>query len=386
MRRIKVLTIAACPFPAPRGTPTRILRLAEGIAELGHEIHVVAYHLGEPLDDAPFHLHRISDVLGYKRTESGPSYQKLWVDWKLSRKVRDLLHLQRFDLIHAHHYEGLVAGLMARRGLDIPIIFDAHTLAQAELPHYPLAIPYRVARWLGGQFDRHLPGLADYCITASDQLAVTLQNVSNDLSNNVSVVTNGVELAHFSRASRPANSGNKNRLIYTGNLAPFQGVDLLLEMFAALCDEREDVVLVIATNDDTAALEITVERLGLRGKVDFRKSDYESLPQLLASADIALNPRLRCDGVPQKLLNYMAAGCPVVSMAGSAPHVEHEHSALLVHDPSSTAFLAGVRRLLNDPGLAKRLGRAARRVAERKLSWARAADSAINVYRRVLAQ
>lgn len=383
---MNVLMIAACPFPAPRGTPTRILRLAEGVSELGHDVHVVAYHLGEHLDQAPFRLHRIADVRGYTRMASGPSYRKLWVDWKLSGKTREILHQEHFDVIHAHHYEGLLAGLLARKGLEIPIVYDAHTLAETELPDYPLVIPRRLTRWLGGRLDRHLPGLADYCVTASHQLAVSLASHSSADGSRVSVVTNGVELDHFSVTRRLTDAGREKRLIYAGNLAPFQGVDLLLEMFTALCEERDDVILLIATNDDTTALERTVERLGLRENVEIRESDYERLPQLLASADVALNPRIRCDGVPQKLLNYMAAGCPVVTMAGSAPHVRHEHSALLVDHPSSTAFLSAVQRLLGDPELAERLGRTARAVAEEKLGWARAAHNAVNVYERLLAR
>ncbi|CAN5167478.1 hypothetical protein BH20GEM2_BH20GEM2_04590 [soil metagenome] len=33
--------VAACPLPAPRGTPIRILRLAEALALRGHEVHLV---------------------------------------------------------------------------------------------------------------------------------------------------------------------------------------------------------------------------------------------------------------------------------------------------------------------------------------------------------
>jgi glycosyltransferase involved in cell wall biosynthesis len=385
MKPLSVLMIAACPFPAPRGTPTRILRLAEGVAALGHEVHVAAYHLGEPLQDPPFELHRIADIPAYRRMESGPSYGKIWVDWKLTRKVRQLLLQHDYDLIHAHHYEGLLSGLAARRSLEIPIIYDAHTLAGAELPDYSLGLPRRAARWIGNTLDRNLPGRADYCVTASRGLAGTLRQVSNVRPDRVSVVTNGVELEHFARESTAQQSNGTKRLVYTGSLAPYQGIDLLLEMFAALCKERKDVGLLIATNDATATLEEQIEQLGLRGKVDLREADYARLPELLASADIALNPRPRCDGVPQKLLNYMAAGCPVVSMAGSAPHVRHEHSALLVEEPSAVALLSAVRRLLEDPALARRLGRTARLVAEQELGWASAARAAVEAYRRVTA-
>ena len=53
---MRIAIVAACPFPLPRGTPVRILRMAEALADRGHEVHVVTYHLelrrGE-LEDPP---------------------------------------------------------------------------------------------------------------------------------------------------------------------------------------------------------------------------------------------------------------------------------------------------------------------------------------------
>ena len=66
---LRIAMIAACPFPWPRGTPIRIHRIAEAVAGRGHAVHVVTYHLGEELADAPFVVHRIRDVPAYRRTE-----------------------------------------------------------------------------------------------------------------------------------------------------------------------------------------------------------------------------------------------------------------------------------------------------------------------------
>ena len=75
----KVAMIAACPFPSPRGTPIRILRLAEGLSQRGHEVHVLTYHLGEEPENQSFRIHRIQNVRTYQKISPGPSYQKLMV-------------------------------------------------------------------------------------------------------------------------------------------------------------------------------------------------------------------------------------------------------------------------------------------------------------------
>ena len=58
------------------------------------------------------------------------------LDPLLTYKLRQLLKAHSFDVIHAHHYEGLLAALCARGRRNPPVVFDSHTLLETELPHY----------------------------------------------------------------------------------------------------------------------------------------------------------------------------------------------------------------------------------------------------------
>jgi glycosyltransferase involved in cell wall biosynthesis len=109
------------------------------------------------------------------------------------------------------------------------------------------------------------------------------------------------------------------------------------------------------------------------------------VPGLLAGSDVALNPRIDCDGIPVKLLNYMAAGRPVVSFAGSAPGLRHGATAWLARDGDVDGFADGVLALLADQPMAERLGRNARRFVETNHTWGRAADLTEAMYARLLA-
>lgn len=71
--------VAACPFPWPRGTPIRIQRLAEVLAQHGHKVDVVTYHLGQSVDSLPFQVHRIAKDYSCNRVTAGPSLTKLFV-------------------------------------------------------------------------------------------------------------------------------------------------------------------------------------------------------------------------------------------------------------------------------------------------------------------
>src|SRR5688500_16102663 len=149
---MRIAMVAACPFPWPRGTPIRIHRLAEAVAQRGHEVHVATYHLGEDAGGAPFTVHRIRDVPAYRRAEPGPTARKLFhLDPLLAGLLRRLHERLRFDLVHAHHYEGLLVASHAVRGT--PIVYDAHTLLSGELPSYRLGLPRPLVRALAPYLD-----------------------------------------------------------------------------------------------------------------------------------------------------------------------------------------------------------------------------------------
>src|ERR1700676_2772363 len=87
-RRLRIALIAACPFPAPRGTPVRIERMAEALAARGHWVDVVTYHLGADCAGRPFTVHRIANVARYQRTAPGPNWRKLLqIDPMLAAKL-----------------------------------------------------------------------------------------------------------------------------------------------------------------------------------------------------------------------------------------------------------------------------------------------------------
>src|SRR5262249_13308183 len=90
----------------------------------------------------------------------------------------------------------------------------------------------------------------------------------------------------------------------------------------------------------------------------------KDVPGFLARLDVAVLPS-RAEGMSNAVLEYMAAGRPVVATAVGAtpePIADGQHRPLVPPgDPGRLA--AALDRLLRDPDLARRLGAAARRRA-----------------------
>jgi len=119
--------------------------------------------------------------------------------------------------------------------------------------------------------------------------------------------------------------------------------------------------------------------------MDLRRATFPEQPAILAAATVAINPRVQCDGIPQKLLNYMAAGLAVASFESSAGPLRHEMTGLCVPDRDTGAMADALQRLLTDRALARRLGDAARDQAQREFSWDQVAARVEDVYREAMA-
>ena len=175
-------------------------------------------------------------------------------------------------------------------------------------------------------------------------------------------------------------------MVFTGNLAPYQGVDVLLEAFAVASRRRRDIRLQIVTDFDFSTYEPAARALGIRDLIEVVPAPaFADLPALLEAAHVAANPRIEADGAPVKLLNYMAAGKPIVSFEGSAPGLTAWRHRVAGRRRRSRGVRAGhPRRCSRTAERAQALGRHARRFVEQHYRWPVVAERIERVYRAVL--
>lgn len=375
--------IAACPLPWPRGTPIRVHRMAEALHGMGHSIRVATYPVGDPSVPVQYAIDRVAPLRGTIDTAPGPSLRKLvQLDPLLTVRTRQLLTAHRFDVIHAHHYEGLIAALLARLGRpSTPVVFDAHTLLGSELPQYALGLPHRLVGAVGAGLDRYLPRHADHIIAVSERMREWFLLQSKVRPESVSLIPNGVEHEHFMvRNAAPQGRNTPPTVMFAGNLAEYQSLRLLLQAFSTVRKSIPNARLVLVTDGDVDQLAPAINALGLIDSVSRVRSDYAGLPLHLASADVLANPRVQCDGIPQKVLNYMAAGRGIASFQSSAGPLEHERTGLVVSDGDTAGFASAMLRMLREPALADALGSAARREVVARHGWHQVAARVTSLY------
>ncbi len=202
-------------------------------------------------------------------------------------------------------------------------------------------------------------------------------------------VPGGVDADRFVEAEAvdPATLGvpeGHALLMWVGRLDPVKGLDELVDAMGML---REQSVTLGLVGEGAYEDEIRrrVDRHGLGGRVCFfgRRDD---VPNLLAAADVFVFPS-RTEGMPNALLEAMAAGSPIVTtdVPGCRDVVTDGRTGLLVPARRPEALAGAIERLLADRELAARLGSSARRRAVAEFDFARTVERYAALYREVTA-
>ena len=172
---------------------------------------------------------------------------------------------------------------------------------------------------------------------------------------------------------------------FVGTLKPWHGVDGLLR--AAATARAPWRVRVIGDGPQMPALRALADELGL--DVDFRGAvPPEDVPAHLAGAALGVAPYPDLGGAdeqyfsPLKVLEYLAAGLPVVASAvGQLPRTLQGVGVLV--PPGDPARLAeAIDALAADPDERARLGALGRRRAEERHGWERVVATVLDRVRR----
>jgi glycosyltransferase involved in cell wall biosynthesis len=148
-----------------------------------------------------------------------------------------------------------------------------------------------------------------------------------------------------------------------------KNIDGLMRAAKLVLGRFPHVVFEVAgEGEQRAALEALHRELGLGERFVLRGATAD-VPAFLRSVDVAVLPS-HSEGMSNAVLEYMAAGKPVVATAvgANATLIEHGVSGLIVPPGDSAALAAAITRLIGDPGEAADFGREARSRVERDYS------------------
>jgi 1,2-diacylglycerol 3-alpha-glucosyltransferase len=392
MRLYSIVMVAACPFPVNYGSPGAIRELTETLSEMGHSVHVVTYGEGDDLPVGNAKLHRVSKISS-GGPQVGPTTHKLLIDILLVIKLCQVIRTEKIEIIHAHNYEGGLAGVLAKFVTWKPLIYNAVNLMSEELISYGFFKPAFVGRWLAAVLDWFVPIFPDHIIAVTQEL-YDWHAAHGVKKERLTLVPCGVRPAMFEGADPAAlrskyNVGSRPVVMYTGIHSAFQRVDYLLRAFTVVLKAEPSALLMIVTPlSDEPNYPANVElakSLGIFEHVIFvGPHELAELPAYLALASVAVVPRPECHGHPIKLLNYMMASKPIVCFEAGAKGVRHLHDAFIVPNHDWEKMGKAIVTLLRDPALAKKLAANAHETVLNNFDWRILAKKIEAIYARLL--
>ena len=218
---------------------------------------------------------------------------------------------------------------------------------------------------------------ADAVVTVSRPLAAYVRKYSP--KGPVAIVPNAVDPRLFA-GRKPASLPVPAWSVcvgFVGSMKPWHGIAELIEAFRCVAADRPSAHLVFAgTGPEEARLERAARSRELRGRIHaLGPIPHEAVPAVLAALSIAVAPYPSLPDFyfsPIKLVEYMAAGLPVVfSDVGDLRQLVN--GAGIAYPPGDVPALANaIARLIEEPGLRRTMGAVAR-ARSQACSWDHAA-------------
>jgi glycosyltransferase involved in cell wall biosynthesis len=268
--------------------------------------------------------------------------------WRFARFLRRA----RVDVLQVYFPDSTYFGVPAGRLAKVPAVVRTRN----NLGHWLTP----VHRWLGRRLNRFTTATIANSVAARDAL---LRAEGPDPAR-VVVMENGVDLERF--AGVPAAGSRPTRCVgIVANLRKVKGVDLFIEAAARVLRWSPGATFRIAgEGNERAALARQAADLGIAGRVTFHGS-VTDIPAFVADLDVAVLAS-RSEGMPNAVLEYMAAGRAVVAarVGGVTQLIEHGRDGLLVPPGDADALGTAIQSLLADREQACRLASAARQRAE----------------------
>ena len=368
--------------------PTRILHIVWNLIRGGTEGQCARMAMeltkrGEPSQVAVFRHEGF--FLGDVEQTCGPVYD---VGIQRMISVRTVVRIQRlaqyirygkFKLVHCWDADAVIFGSVASRWAGVQYVTSRRDLSQIYPAH---------KLWL-----MHRADIGARAMVVNAEAIRDSMLAAGVAAEKVAVVPNLFDLAEFdSLADRPfslaANLPPGPLVGLVARLDPEKDVATFLKAAAMVAGRRPEMGFVIAgRGPERHRLEHLAAELGIASRTAFL-GDVTEVPSLLKRLNIGVLVPKANEGLSNSILEYMAAGLPVVATdcGGNRELVVNGKTGFLVQSGDPTAVAVAMEKLLSDSEQAMQMGAQGRAQVVEKHSSAVVVDQMLSLYKTALAR
>lgn len=311
---LKILLLAPQPFYQERGTPIAVKLLAQSLAEMNHEIHLLVFNEGDDIDLPGVDLYRHMKIPGITGIKPGFSIKKLFCDLFLFLKLIELVRKNEYDLIHSVE-ESVFMAFLVKKIYKIPYVYDMDSCLSAQLTekYSALGCLRRPMEWMEKAVISSSNGVLPVCESLKNVVRRLVPDIPVACLEDISLLAKGSTGTEDLRKELEISG---TVVMYVGNFEKYQGIDLLLTSFVKVLENRDDIyLLLIGGNEhDIDNYRDKIERFGVSEKVIFCGGrPVNQLGYYLKQADILISPRVKGSNTPMKIYSYLDSGVAVVA-------------------------------------------------------------------------
>ncbi len=382
---MRILAVAPTAFYNDYGCHIRIRGQLRSLQARGHAIRLVTYPAGR---DAPELAITRAPLPGLRHIPVGSSRRKLLLDAILGPTAMIAAWRFRPRLIHAYLHEGALIGWLLAKTLRVPLSFDYQGSLTAEMLTHNFLQPdsiwrpplSRLERWL----DRQPRALFLSTRHALDELSARGLPAER-----LHHLPDAVDPHLFRPRPRDARLARELGLapdgpptvVYLGLMAPYQGVDLLLQAIAHL---QRPVRFLIMGFPNVGRYRKMAAALGVERLVRFTGPiRYEQAPRYLALGDLAIAPKLATTEGSGKLLPYMSMALPVIATDTPA-HRQYLGELGLYAAPEPAALARTIQEAVGRLPALRPVGEQLRAIVLARYTWDHTAAQMETIFRNML--
>lgn len=373
---------------------------ARALAKLGHRVHVFAGSTRVGVFHSEHDGVRVTRVKadGWVQRVLKPARTREWF-WFHNRvetahaqyiAVREALRHETFDIVEAPECGADAAAVSTL--LRVPVAVRFHSPARLIMSTYRTPKPDRA---LTAAVERIAISRARVRTACSRFLA---EEVAGRMAvpGPIHVIPNGIDLDLFDRDETPDARhplelpADAVTVFFANRLEERKGIHLITDIAVRVMKRYAHVHFVLAGRDlfgyvaNTVVPAIREQGLADRFHV-LGALDLATVRGLLKRSDIFLLPSL-WENCPYSCIEAMAAGRAIVSSdCGGMPElIADRTNGLLAGNGDANSFAQRLEELIDDRTLRERLGTAARRTVEKRLTDVGVASRICDVYREAL--
>jgi glycogen(starch) synthase len=288
----------------------------------------------------------------------------------LSDDCESALALFNPDLIHLNICsKGLLAFALLQRYRRRPTVMTLHDRHLYREPN---------------ELSREVFSYSNAVVGVSDFIRSDALRCFPELASKITCIHNCLPLPDVPVAPLP----REFRFLAVGRLIHEKGFDVAIDAFGHIASEVPSCRLTFVGNGRARLeLEARADRLGLRDRIDFlgwRQPD--EIPAIINEHSALIMPSRWQEPFGLVALEAAQMGRPIcATRSGGLPEIiVHGETGFLFENEDSGGLAQAMRSLLNDPGLAERMGRKGRARALKVFDFTRFCDTYEMLYKKVI--